>query len=442
MLILGMKNKLIFMRSSTCKIVFFAVTFFLLGIVSRYFVNSVYSSSESKEVEIPIPLQRRSINWKDRKIDFGDITSGNENDLKFKPFLDKLAKGIIPEDWNIELKKILEIQNKMEKRRVLFVFFPKWAETDFATAMATAGKLGTFAYEIRKEILCQLAASDPKAALAYYENHSDALANHSYVIGEIAKNWAKSSPEEAFAWCFTFDNKRGVRFDVLTEFMGGIQLKDPSQVKGYIEKINVELGYVPNTIITNWVRSNPNEAIDWITSVEDKDSSYMKEAILGLADKNMKMAEDLIPTLPQHKQMSVISDISDKINHTRGAEAALSWIMERVPLENIHTGLLLPVSSWASNNPEDSKQWVQKLPSSPTKDEAISLYAEALTAHSSFDAALDMVNSMEDSNKKEEVLKKTIKRWNDRNPEEFSKWLESSTHSDQIKSFLTNESVQ
>lgn len=426
-----------YMVSSKLKSLVIILAFFALGIIAALLFKSseeVSGASAKQEVN---PLAKRPRNWAERKFaqSNGEVMSGNNKQLK--AIMARLIKGELPKDWHAELSSILDVaKTNPERYESLILFFTRWAESDRDAAIKMAGKCGTLAYEVRKEILAQLAATDAKEALAYYEKNKESLVNHKSFMEEIAQNWAIESPEEAWSWCLSLDDKGLERDSALRAFLQGLQQSSPDQVRSYIDKLYKETGEVSNLIIKNWAKFDPAETERWILASDNKEF-YLQAAIPGIAETNLKRAEELLAELSGSGKNFALHDIQRNLERSQGPDAALLWVSNQVPFEDLGR-FLSPVSSWASRNPVSAREWIEALPASPARDTAIEQYAQGIPGPEFFDEAVEFVNTVENAPQREKTLQSTLEVWKMVYGEDFEKWKNKPGHSEELKSLLNN----
>lgn len=393
--------------------------------------------------------KKRASHWINSRIDFETVSQMERNNLRLKPIMDKLMRGQLPSDWEAELNKILDTATRAEKYQALLIFFTLWAQTDIDAAMARASVIGGgYAKVIKKEILKQLIENDPSEAARYYqENKDNLLSNYSYLVGDIAGKWVQKSPEEAWAWCMSLESPDAPfapQRTALSAFMLGLDVRDSAVVKNYLEKFKQIVGVYHGGTVKNWASQNPDEALSWVTSVSDESQNCLSGVILGVMKTDLKRAEELLKELPPRLQIGMIGQIADDMAYNQGAERALSWLMEKVtPAELAENSFwLYPISPWTIQSPEAASQWVEKLPASLIKDEIIAQYADSLYNATFYDKAFELMNTMENAEKKETTMKSVLQKWQNNNQEDFKKWLDQSKKSQELKSLMQNVTPQ
>lgn len=417
---------------------------FAIGVITGLFLfegeakNSV-SMASKKTASHTDSLPKRPSSWSSHKILTTAVPSKNKSS-RLKTITDNLQKGNIPADWEASIKEILKISAyASEREQALLNLFSLWADNNLDEALTRAGKLGPYAHNVKKEILSRLAAKDPEAALDYYQKNKDSLVAHNYLIGEIANNWSKKSPKKAWDWVVSLEP--GTNLRALSSFFQGLESSAPLDMEQYINKAKSQFPFIPNDILERWVSQDPDAAMKWIVNTPDN-APYMEAAIYGLADKNRVMAEELLSVIPDNKKNLLISRVAGKIQTAEGPQAALTWTMEKIPASQMDELLFLPLNSWTSNQPDESKQWIQSLPNSPAKEKAITIYAENLSSTDFYDDAINLINGMQNEDNKEKAFQSALKNWNARNPDEFQNWISSSKNADQLESLIKQAKKQ
>lgn len=425
------------------------LVFFVLGMGAAYWVNPDVAGKEEAAETLTHGKKKRAPHWANNRIDLVKVYQMGENNLRLKPIMDKLMRGELPRDWEAELNKILDTATRSEKSQALLVFFSLWAQTDIDAALARASMMGgVYTKEIKKEILMQLVENDPEEAARYYQKNKDNLLfDYDIMIIDIAQKWAKKSPDEAWEWCLSLDNPSSgssPQWSALSAFMKGLDTTDSDLVKKYLDKFAQKDGTYPETIIQNWAAQNQEEALRWLHTAKDENHNYLRAAILGIAKNDLKKAEELLVGLPKEQQMGMIGDISRDMQKNQGAESALSWVMEKAPPAELEksTYLLYPLMLWTNQSPGAAGQWIENLPASSVKDEAIIYYTGSLTDQTFYDKTFELINSMNSPEKKEATLKSTLQKWQNSNQDDFKKWIEKSSHSSEIKSLRQNTTPQ
>ena len=408
---------------------------FLLGYAAGNIDFLSSSHSLEKEIVLSNQTSRRSSDWirKNSEIDF-NVSLEKKSHL-LEPILIKLLKGEIPGDWEGELEKILDFSTQgVEREKVLVVFFTKWAEIDFDNAVKRASKLGLEAHTVKNEIFNQLAQKNPESALLYYEKNKNDLVNYPYFLNNMARSWAQKSPDEALNWCLS-SFKPPQSHGILLSFLEGvIPPAGENEIKKYVDLIMSRHGYVPNNVMERWAEISPDEAISWMDPSSEKDGAYQRAVIKGIAKNDLNKAEEMLMELPEKERRFLIPSISSSIKNIYGEEMTLSWVTKLVSPSELNESLLVPLVSWSRSNPDISLEWVKSLPSSSGKDAAILVYANNVTSFDLYDSTLDLINNMNDSQKKEIILKKTIRQWRESNVDSFGEWEKKSRYGELINS--------
>ena len=295
--------------------------------------------------------------------------------------------------------------------------------------MDRAGKMGAYSFAIKSELISQLATRNIQAVLTYYENNKETsskfLADH--IVKEIACNWSKNSPAEAWNWCISLENNNPSRSDIaLCAFIEGLDAGDSTQIQSYIDRIYSKYGHVPNLAITHWASTNPEDAWAWVSAQQDKNNSYMQAALDGVSKKNLELAESLISKLPENKKDLVIPHIAENLTSTLGYKETLSWVIKQISLEKFDSSQFSLIGRWAKISPEEAKEWIYQLPDSPIREEAAISFARNMNNSHSYGETLELIEQLiKKPEIKEKELNARIRSWHKYSPDRLERWINS-----------------
>lgn len=366
--------------------------------------------------------------------------ASGQSSQRFAAMVSKWDKGELPDDWNAELRTIIELpeEDGFDQEKALLLYFAQWAEVDFDEAMRMAGKTGVVAEALKEKIFTEYAERDPKAALAYYEKHKEDCDEYDFCLDAIAKNWGRKSPDEAFVWFGSFDvptekNAETIKFSRVqawSSFMNGVfQSKDLKLISTYLEKIRAENGEIPNPIIVNWAGINPDQVVEWIRAhKDDKGNSYISEAVKEMININLQKSEELLAMLDDQERSSLVNEMIINVRFTQGEEAALNWAKKQIPLSDFNNLSFMVLSGWSGQNPKAAAQWVRDLPPSAGKDKITAAYVSNLVKakvnSEVYETAMELIQDMSDASKKEAILKEISQEWKGIDPSKYQKQKE------------------
>lgn len=233
------------------------------------------------------------------------VFSGKKGDQLFD-ILNKLQKGEVPENWDQELHRLRQCAGL--DTAALIIFFSKWAEVDFQTALEKAGKLPAGAIFVKGEIFYQLIERDPKEALYFYEKNKELLSNYGAVLGAIIRNLAPISPEEALNRSLKSKSKLG-RDHLLKNFMQGIGFQN-KETKNYMDKIYRATGEIPPKTISEWIQSDSASAEKWLSGLsfsfeDNRDISFLVGELGYMGNYKKALDTAKIMSDPELKERSI-----------------------------------------------------------------------------------------------------------------------------------------
>lgn len=430
------------------------VLFTLIGFgVGRVVMSSKENSVRSSEVHIKktsFPQKSYSFNRTPQTAEKKEVSFVSherslwEKEQYLTSIQTKLNNGHIPQNWKIELEKIIDCcaLTGADGSEAIFVLFSKWSEVNFQEALDHAGKITGFALLLKTEIFTQLAERDHQSALAFYEQNKDWL-SHDFmssgsILGDIAQNWAEQNPDDALNWCFSIEDKLN-KSKALQKFIQGVGFQSEKAEK-YLTQIYDREGALPHQTIVDWISADPDTALAWKDHLKEGEIPYWQELVLeGTAKSNLGKATEMLLSLPEEDQFRFASCIMNTIDDT---EAAVSWLFSVKPLSRISEVDLFRVRDWTEASPYESEKWIRNIPASETKDKVIDIYVKNEPGSQPYETVLELINSMENTEKKEKTLKSAIQKWKNGNSRKFNTWLNKGGNSELIQNISVNNSAE
>jgi hypothetical protein len=224
------------------------------------------------------------------------------------------------------------------------------------------------------------------------------------LASKLINKWAVEDIQSATAWAQTLSGptrtsamsqliSRWMRFDEAAAAAFGMNL--PPE----------ELGSSAQAIAGYLVRTNPQQALDWISK---------------------------LPAGPT--QTSAIDGL--KSEWTRMNFATASPLIDAIPESAIRTQLLPSlVKKWTSEDAYETSLWLSKQSVSPSKDAAVAAFSEKIVS-SDVEGAAQWALSIQDANLRQQTLAKTFTAWIKKDSKAAQTWLESSGLSSEEKARL------
>ena len=347
----------------------------------------------------------------------------------------KLMEGYIPENWEAELKKMVNLSYPSRLgHSSFFTFFVKWAEVDFLQAMKYVQRApsipGLPEYMIR-QFAERTASKSPREALQYYQDHKKVLGmNGSILMGVALDHWAAKDPEGLLDWCLCTDGSRYGDYVMESAMSRALPLVGFSSAKAraVMDAYYAETGNLPGEIFRAWAEADPEAALEWAgrRETEEKTAEYQMYFFSGIVNRDYEKVRNWILEMPEKEREKVVLNMC---SHIKAPEQKLDLLFQTMPAQEV-PHLAHVIDWWVYDNPDKTEEWINRLPASSEKDVLTSLYAENGLYKQPYIKALDMLNGMQDQDRKNEALKTLLQKWDRDNSAGLHKWLESSGHSE------------
>lgn len=228
------------------------------------------------------------------------------------------------------------ISDPMQRAQTQMGVVMMWARSDPSAALHASEEISNsqMRQAIQSEVLALLAVDDIAAAL----------------------NWIDAQPE-------------GQHDDQLTmAFISGLATKDPELAQSLITRLPEEKrDQVELAIWSQRAGSNPEGAAAWVSSRSDQNQRIgaANQLLMMLSMTSQESADRFFEALPAGEAAKVESTYLQMLARTDPGRAAqrLDQIGDEGQRYAIGSSL---VSSWASTDPEEARQWIDRQPSNAT----------------------------------------------------------------------------
>lgn len=287
----------------------------------------------------------------------------------------RLRYEMAPDDWAAELRKLEEAYGNLDKgegQNALLLLLAHWMKHDPYEALRVA-KVHEMRQGLIGELVLHWSSFDVEATARYlkedrkllYSGFSSALAD------EIARKWAGSDPDAAWAW-MTGEWEAGMGF------FEGLAKAHPQRMREFVDKWTAgdsansgDSSNFRKYIIKCWVDRDVAEAVRWVEDMSDRrqKAESRDELIIELAAKDWALANSLRRRWEETVSDEAILEMSREISDHR---EALNWVVS-----NQAEGLRLPVERmwrWANTAPEEAQEWMLSLSNTALRDEACRSY--------------------------------------------------------------------
>ena len=296
------------------------------------------------------------------------------------------------EDPEAVLARVLDIDNAVEKKNIMQMLIQTQSQQDPIAALEMVRNYYPQDMDMERQVLMAMTSRDIQQAIPYINAFVERT-GETHILQNLASNWSRSDPHAAIDYANTLDKQHRQAF--------------------------------LNGIASGYITSNPDEALRWAMSLNNRE--VLDHVIQFLPNIDISMAEDLMNRLddPQHTHSLLVS-ISfmkaradperayqwlAKFNDEPGYQNALSNIirewarhdperaadtLEKHKEDNDNQELFSSIAQgWAQRDPDEAVKWVRSLPEGEILDQAAQSVVWQVWRHD-IDSAIDMMDVMSD----------------------------------------------
>ncbi|BDS06961.1 hypothetical protein NT6N_20010 [Oceaniferula spumae] len=210
--------------------------------------------------------------------------------------------------------------------------------------------------------LSRLSANDPIAALRRLDEIPDGQLRTS-AISSIASSWSQQDPESALGWAEGLG--KGERVQAMCNVIGNMANNDPKKAAKTLEGLMANadtndfnsINNASRNIISNWGKSDPSSAADWIGKLPD--SKLQNYAVARLASQwvpaDMERASQWIETLPDGQARD--AGVAYVIQATRQKDPSTSfaWANSLSNQQSRYSQISYALREWNKTNPKEAR---------------------------------------------------------------------------------------
>lgn len=227
-----------------------------------------------------------------------------------------------------------------------------WSETDPAAAMDFVNKLpsGESLNLAAAQLADNLGRKDPQTAFTWAENLPTVEARDAAWLA-LSSSWARHQPAETVQWVASFPQDVSIRQEALQSAFSYWALLDPEKASDFVPQLSeTEQPTAINSVAYPLTQESPQAALSWAQSFQNEDIQML--------------AVDAVV-----RGWSRISP-----------QDTSAWVMTQ-PESHLRIDLARAVTeNWYVRDPGDTSNWVLSLPAGPTRDGALDMLADQLSA--------------------------------------------------------------
>ena len=278
-------------------------------------------------------------------------------------------------------------------------------------------------------ILSALASTDPQRAIKWLEDPENKLKNFPWMgqilAGSITKEWVRTDPDAALEWAKSVpDNQRSGAYSGV---LGTIAATDPQRASAMALELPDSDARVEiiAQISRSWSENSPGEAIEWSSRLEGEERTRAIGAAVGSwAQTNPRGAAAFL--LAQHESERSPEMVKQVASSWARQQPAeaAQWIGD-FPEGDGKKGAMGDVMwNWTTVEPEAASAWLLEQPPGESRDEGIGSLARA-TFDQDPEGALTWAAHMSSDERRLQSVAIGIHAWRERDQAAADEWLEN-----------------
>ena len=208
---------------------------------------------------------------------------------------------------------------------------------------------------------------------------------------------------------------------------------DPFSALNYAENSldeKSEQRFAMTEVLAGWAKRDPNSAIAWVKDrqVENPDSkkndNLLVGVVKGLAENDLKTADDFFRTLPQGNAKWQASTFLAQEYAKKGTNEAIRWA-EQFPKEDQRMRSMIlgqMGSKLAQSDLKGTANWVESMPIDKASEQVMSNLLSRWASQAPQEAAI-WSSQLPDSAKRIQAMKLLTTKWSLRDPVATAGWL-------------------
>lgn len=401
---------------------------FLIG--AGGFMAGRVSSSGDPVVEKSSPEETRSPRNSSRD------ASGNAQDTKrsTRPAkTESLETGMSP-DRLARLQSIVRGENPLDRNRALLAFIDQLAPGDFEAAVAGFRELGITESRLSEYSLLLTAwgQTDPLSALTYAKENTGS----SFATETILTSWATHDPDAAIRWAEADYQGDGAN-PYLPGIIRGIVESDPTRATTLLASMprSEERGKGLDFILPHLLEQGSDATRAWIAAISDE--SLRNGAMLRTAEKlavtDPAGTASWLLANPGEATQRRMDDVYS-VWARKDQQAALSSLNQLPAGDNRSNALRGVVTSVAVNDPKAAVSLMDSYPNDVT-DRVVQNFVWHSFRNDPATAA-DQISRIADQREREQMYRRTLDAWYDRDPAAATAWTQTNAIPDSVRERL------
>lgn len=225
-----------------------------------------------------------------------------------------------------------------EAKMITHILLTRWAIDDPEGALASLKgiDLGKFGAD-PISVLSGVASEDPKTAISWLDDPDNSMVKLPFMgqilAGSIAKEWVRRDPDAALQWARNLPDSQ--KAGAFSGVLGSLASTDPAKAAGLAMELDPggSREHIVGEIAESWARVSPNEALAWATSLTGKDRERaLRSSLDQWARNDSKGAAAFVGALDAGERGALLQSVSSPWARQEPSKAA-EWVMSHAGVD-------------------------------------------------------------------------------------------------------------
>jgi hypothetical protein len=341
----------------------------------------------------------------------------------------------VQQDPEAALRRISELGNSGERATALQIAISQYARLDADAALAYLRQHTPTNTNLELQVLSAISGSDPKGAVPLYEDFVRRTGN-SNAMNSLLSNWVRTAPQEAIDFADTLDDRHRAQ---AYQMMAHSYLNtNPEEAMNWLLTLNDEYEQVRRSALRNINHINVDAAENALAA--SSDSTARQYLISGIARYRARtQPRTVIDWLATYEKEDVYTDtVRDVISDLTRSEPRLA---AELASEQDLPGLAPRIAqSWYQIDATEAVNWARSIDDNQTRNQVFANLISTAVQQDT-DRAIELLDEIDSPEVRSNAAYSVAQNWASRRPQDVEEIIGtlqlSSSLEEQIRRYVT-----
>lgn len=320
--------------------------------------------------------------------------------------------------------------------------FKKLVNTDLDRALRLMGAITDEANraEIAKIVAIQYANESPARALEWARTESQS--EFGPLVRDVIAAFATIDSELALAEAQRIEDGRD-RSRLTLKIIGAVLELSPEKAAASVEQIKNQSDRrrAAQTVARKWLEEDAMAAVDWLLGSDPEVQEQVFGMAYIVAKLDLDDAHVVVTSLPPEHRGAWANGVAKRLVSERSAEEAMQFVSQFAGEPGFDMQMAHLVSSIAVEDSALAARWVERIPQGHARDAALSNVVAAEARHEPASAA-ERLQQIADADLRQVAAGDVVRRWYQTEPGAASQWLDALPRGADRDNIILNTAMQ